>query len=117
MSSSDDAPRIHLLDDQDAGSENIRTTPTLVDGRVSTNMGRNPGRRCPVSLLVPFLEESDERLEQLAEEYREGSLWSDEPKEVAAERRVLPQSPPNKRHRYARCKLVAHPINHDIRLL
>ena len=40
----------------------------------------------PYLFLYYFFEESDERVEQLAEEYREGSLLSGELKEVAAER-------------------------------
>ncbi|ELY32169.1 tryptophanyl-tRNA ligase [Haloferax volcanii DS2] len=89
MSSSDDAPSILLSDDRETVTDKIRTY-AFSGGRTSIeehrSKGGNPEIDVPFQLLYYFFEESDERVEQLAEEYREGSLLSGELKEFAAER-------------------------------
>ncbi|NLV03317.1 tryptophan--tRNA ligase [Haloferax volcanii] len=89
MSSSDDAPSILLSDDRESVTDKIRTYAysggqTSIEGHRAK--GGNPEVDVSYLLLYYFFEESDERVEQLAEEYREGSLLSGELKEVAAER-------------------------------
>lgn len=89
MSSSDDAPSILLSDDRETITDKIRTH-AYSGGRTSIEehraKGGNPEIDVPFQLLYYFFEESDERVEQLADEYREGPLLSGELKEFAAER-------------------------------
>ena len=89
MSSSDDAPSILLSDDRETVFDKVRTH-AYSGGRTSIEehraKGGTPEADVPYLFLYYFFEESDERVEQLAEEYREGSLLSGELKELAAER-------------------------------
>lgn len=89
MSSSDDAPSILLSDDRETVFEKIRTH-AYSGGQTSIDehraKGGNPEVDVPFLFLYYFFEERDERIEQLAAAYREGSLLSGELKEVAAER-------------------------------
>ncbi|MFC6825396.1 tryptophan--tRNA ligase [Halopelagius fulvigenes] len=88
MSSSADAPGILLSDDREAVFEKVRTR-AYSGGRSSVEAhrrrGGNPDVDVSYLLLYYFFEESDERVERLAREYREGSLLSGELKEIAAE--------------------------------
>jgi tryptophanyl-tRNA synthetase len=89
MSSSDDAPSILLSDDRETVFEKIRThaysggRPSVEEHRAR---GGNPDVDVSYLLLYYFFEESDERVERLAREYRSGSLLSGELKEMAAEK-------------------------------
>lgn len=87
MSSSDDAPGILLSDDRQTVLEKIRTH-AYSGGRTSLAEHRERGGDPEVDVayryLYYFFEESDERVERLAREYREGSLLSGELKELAA---------------------------------
>lgn len=89
MSSSDDAPSIFLTDDRETVFEKIRTH-AYSGGQSSVEAhrkhGGNPEVDVSYQFLYYFFEESDERMEQLACEYRDGSLLSGELKEIAAER-------------------------------
>ena len=88
MSSSGDAPSILLTDDRETVFEKIRTY-AYSGGQSSIEAhrkhGGNPEVDVSYRLLYYFFEESDERVEQLASEYRDGSLLSGELKEIAAE--------------------------------
>ncbi|MFC6987640.1 tryptophan--tRNA ligase [Haloplanus sp. GCM10025708] len=88
MSSSDDAPSILLSDDRETVFEKIRTH--AYSGGQSTidehrEQGGDPGRDTSFQFLSYFFEADDERLERLAQMYRDGSLLSGELKEIAAE--------------------------------
>lgn len=89
MSSSDDAPSILLSDDRDTVFNKIRTY-AYSGGQTSLEehreQGGNPKVDVSYQFLYYFFEESDERMEQLAREYRNGSLLSGELKEIAAEK-------------------------------
>jgi tryptophanyl-tRNA synthetase len=87
MSSSGDAPGILLSDDRETVLEKVRTH-AYSGGRTSLEAHRERGGDPAVDVayqyLYYFFEDSDERLERLAREYREGSLLSGELKEIAA---------------------------------
>jgi tryptophanyl-tRNA synthetase len=89
MSTSDDAPSILLSDDRETVLEKIRShaysggQPSIEAHRAQ---GGDPEVDVPYLLLYYFFEESDERVAELAEQYREGALLSGELKELAAER-------------------------------
>lgn len=89
MSSSDDAPSILLSDDREAVFSKIRMH-AYSGGQSSTEAhrerGGNPEVDVSYQFLYYFFEESDERIERLAREYRKGSLLSGELKEIAAEK-------------------------------
>jgi tryptophanyl-tRNA synthetase len=89
MSSSDDTPSILLTDDRETVFEKIRTH-AYSGGRSSVEAhrkhGGNPEVDVSYQFLYYFFEESDERMERLAREYRNGSLLSGELKDIAAER-------------------------------
>ena len=89
MSSSNDAPSILLSDDRETVFDKIRTR-AYSGGQSSIDAHRKQGGDPEVDVSYQFLyyffEESDERIEQLAREYREGSLLSGELKEMAAEK-------------------------------
>lgn len=89
MSSSDDAPSIGLSDDRETVFEKIQQY-AYSGGQSSVEAHREEGGDPTVDVAYQFLayffEESDERLERLASEYREGSLLSGELKEIAATR-------------------------------
>lgn len=91
MSSSDDAPSIRLTDDRETVFEKIRQYG-YSGGQSSVEahreQGGDPTVDVPYQFLAYFFEESDERLERLAREYREGSLLSGELKDIAAARIV-----------------------------
>ena len=87
MSSSDDGPSIHLSDDRETVFETIRTH-AYSGGKASVEAhrthGGDPDADVSFQLLHAFFEDSDERIEQLARGYRDGSLLSGELKEIAA---------------------------------
>ncbi|MEM4782146.1 MAG: tryptophan--tRNA ligase, partial [Halalkalicoccus sp.] len=89
MSSSTDAPSVFLSDDRETVFEKIRTH-AYSGGRESLErhreLGGDPEVDVSYRLLYAFFEESDERIERLAREYREGALSSGDLKEMAAER-------------------------------
>jgi tryptophanyl-tRNA synthetase len=89
MSSSGDAPSILLSDDRDAVFDKIRTH-AYSGGKSSLEKHREEGGDPEVDVSYQFLyyffEEDDERLEELAREYRAGELLSGEMKEAAAEK-------------------------------
>ncbi|WP_049892546.1 tryptophan--tRNA ligase [Natronococcus jeotgali] len=89
MSTSSDAPSILLSDDRETVIDKIRTH-AYSGGQTSIeehrSKGGNPEVDVPYLFLYYFFEESDERVERLAEEYRKGTLLSGEIKELAAER-------------------------------
>jgi tryptophanyl-tRNA synthetase len=89
MSSSDDAPSILLSDDRETVFDKIQTH-AYSGGQTSLEehreQGGNPEVDVPYQFLYYFFEESDERMERLAREYRNGSLLSGELKELAAEK-------------------------------
>lgn len=89
MSSSDDAPSIFLTDDRETVFDKIRTY-AYSGGQSSVEAhrerGGNPDVDVAYQFLYYFFEERDERVEQLAREYRNGSLLSGELKELAAEK-------------------------------
>lgn len=89
MSSSEDAPGILLTDDRETVFDKIRTH-AYSGGQSSIEAHRKHGGDPDVDVSYQFLyyffEESDERLEHLACEYRNGSLLSGELKEITAER-------------------------------
>ncbi|MDQ2051502.1 tryptophan--tRNA ligase [Natronolimnohabitans sp. A-GB9] len=89
MSTSDDAPSILLSDDRETVVDKIHTY-AYSGGQASIEEHRAKGGDPEVDVaylfLYYFFEESDERIEQLAAAYREGTLLSGELKEVAAER-------------------------------
>jgi len=88
MSSSADAPSLLLTDDRETIREKI-LTHAYTGGRTSVaehrEHGGDPSIDVPYQLLHAFFEDSDERVERLAAEYREGTLLSGELKEIAAE--------------------------------
>lgn len=79
MSSSDDTPSILLSDEQETVFDKIRTD-AYSGGQSNIEEHRLEGGNSEVDVsylfLYYFFQESDERVEQLAEEYREGSLLS-----------------------------------------
>lgn len=87
MSSSDDAPSILLSDDRETVFEKIHQFG-FSGGQSSVEAHREQGGDPTIDVsyqfLAYFFEESDERLDQLAREYRDGSLLSGELKELAA---------------------------------
>nr|WP_245998592.1 hypothetical protein [Halalkalicoccus subterraneus] len=87
MSSSSDTPSILLSDDRETAFEKIRTY-AYSGGQSSVEAhrehGGNPEVDVPYQFLYYFFEESDKRVEQLAREYRDGTLLSGELKEIAA---------------------------------
>ena len=89
MSSSDETPSILLDDNRDAVFEKIHTH-AYSGGKSSIDAHRQQGGDPDVDvayqLLFYFFEESDDRLERLARDYRDGTLLSGELKEQAAER-------------------------------
>lgn len=89
MSSSDDTPSILLTDDRETVFEKIRTY-AYSGGQSSVEAhrkhGGNPEVDVSYQFLYYFFEKSDERMERLAREYRDGSLLSGELKDIAAER-------------------------------
>lgn len=89
MSSSDEAPSILLSDDRDTVFNKIRTH-AYSSGQSSLKAHREQGGNPEVDISYQFLyyffEERDKRLEQLASEYRNGTLLSGELKEIAAEK-------------------------------
>ena len=88
MSSSADTPSLLLTDDRETIREKI-LTHAYTGGRTSVaehrEHGGDPSIDVPYQLLHAFFEDSDERVERLAAEYREGTLLSGELKEIAAE--------------------------------
>lgn len=89
MSSSDDAPSIRLSDDRETVFDTIHTH-AYSGGRSSIEAHRKRGGIPEIDVSYQFLyyffEGSDERMERLAREYREGSLLSGELKDIAAEK-------------------------------
>jgi tryptophanyl-tRNA synthetase len=87
MSSSDDAPSILLSDGRETVFEKVRQFG-FSGGQSSVEahreQGGDPAIDVSYQFLAYFFEESDERLDQLAREYRDGSLLSGELKEIAA---------------------------------
>lgn len=87
MSSSDDTPSILLSDDRETVADKIHTH-AYSGGQTSLQghreQGGNPDVDVSYQFLYYFFEESDERVERLAREYRNGSLLSGELKELAA---------------------------------
>lgn len=87
MSSSDDVPSILLSDDRETVLEKIQKH-AYSGGQTSLDEHREPGGNPDVDVSYQFLyyffEESDERIERLAHEYREGSLLGGELKEMAS---------------------------------
>ncbi|MFC6961604.1 tryptophan--tRNA ligase [Halocatena marina] len=89
MSSSDEAPSILLSDDRETVFEKIRTH-AYSGGQSSVEahrkQGGDPAVDVSYQLLYYFFEGNNERMEQLASEYRNGSLLSGELKDIAAEK-------------------------------
>lgn len=89
MSSSDETSSILLTDDRETVFDKIRTD-AYSGGQSSVEAHRKHGGDPEIDVAYQFLhyffEKSDERLERLAREYRDGSLLSGELKEIAAER-------------------------------
>ncbi|WP_058992201.1 tryptophan--tRNA ligase [Haloarcula sp. CBA1127] len=89
MSSSDDAPSILLSNDRETIFDKIRTY-AYSGGQTSLEehrkQGGNPEVDVSYQFLYYFFEGSDKRMDQLAREYRNGSLLSGELKEMAAEK-------------------------------
>ena len=89
MSSSSDAPAIELTDDRETVREKIMRHAHS-GGRVDIDEHRKHGGDPSVDVayqyLHTFFEPDDERVEQLAADYRSGELLTGELKEVAAER-------------------------------
>jgi tryptophanyl-tRNA synthetase len=87
MSSSDETPSIRLTDDRDTVFEKIRAH-AYSGGQSSTKkhrkQGGDPAVDVPYQFLYYFFEESDDRIHELAREYRNGTLLSGELKEIAA---------------------------------
>ncbi|KYH24250.1 tryptophan--tRNA ligase [Halalkalicoccus paucihalophilus] len=87
MSSSSDTPSILLSDDRETVREKVRTY-AYSGGQSSVEAhrehGGNPEVDVSYQFLYYFFEESDERVEQLAREYRDGALLSGKLKEIAA---------------------------------
>ena len=89
MSSSGDTPSVELTDDPETVAETIRThaytggRATLEDHR---EKGGDPTVDVPFQYLRFFFEDDDERLEQIADDYRSGELLSDELKQIAIDR-------------------------------
>lgn len=88
-SGSDSAPTIHLSDDRETVFEKIHTHAYSGGGRSTIEAhrkeGGDPEADVSFRLLHSFFEENDDRLEQLARDYRNGSLLSGELKELAAD--------------------------------
>jgi tryptophanyl-tRNA synthetase len=88
MSSSSEAPSLLLRDDRETITEKIREH-AYTGGRTSVEEhrehGGDPSVDVPYQLLSAFFEDSDDRVDRLAREYREGTLLSGELKEIAAE--------------------------------
>jgi len=89
MSASSDAPAIELTDDRETVREKT-TQHAHSGGRVDVDEHREHGGDPSVDVayqyLHTFFEPDDERVEQLAADYRSGELLTGELKEVAAER-------------------------------
>ncbi|WP_134671063.1 tryptophan--tRNA ligase [Halorussus marinus] len=89
MSSSDDAPAIHLTDDRETVERKVRDHAHS-GGRSSLaahrEHGGDPDADVAYQYLAFFFEDDDERLERLAEAYRAGELLSGELKAHASER-------------------------------
>jgi tryptophanyl-tRNA synthetase len=87
MSSSDDTPGILLSDERETVIEKMRTH-AYSGGQSSVAQHREQGGNPEVDVsylfLYYFFEDSDERVAELAREYREGTLLSGELKETAA---------------------------------
>lgn len=89
MSSSDDGPSILLTDDRETVFEKIHTH-AYSGGRSSIDAhrehGGNPDVDVAYQLLYYFFEDSDDQIERLARDYRDGSLLSGELKDLATNR-------------------------------
>ncbi|MCU4971913.1 tryptophan--tRNA ligase [Halobacteria archaeon AArc-m2/3/4] len=89
MSSSGDAPSISLTDDADTVAETVRNH-AYTGGRSSLEAhrehGGDPSVDVPFQYLRFFFEADDDRLEEIAADYRAGDLLSGELKEIAIER-------------------------------
>ncbi len=89
MSASDDAPSILLSDDRSTVFDKLQTH-AYSGGQTSVEAHREHGGDPAVDVSYQFLyyffEKSDERVEQLAREYRNGTLLSGELKQLAAEK-------------------------------
>ncbi|WP_254766434.1 tryptophan--tRNA ligase [Salinilacihabitans rarus] len=89
MSSSGDAPSIELTDDPGTVAETIRNH-AYTGGRASLEAhrekGGDPTVDVPFQYLRFFFEPDDDRLAELAREYRAGALLSGDLKEIAIER-------------------------------
>jgi tryptophanyl-tRNA synthetase len=89
MSSSDDAPAIHLTDDRDTVFEKIRTY-AYSGGQSSVAEHRERGGDPEVDVsfryLQAFFEPDDDRLAEIERDYRAGDLLSGDLKDLAAER-------------------------------
>ncbi|WP_123535090.1 tryptophan--tRNA ligase [Halosimplex salinum] len=89
MSSSSDAPAIELTDDRDTVREKIMQyahSGGRVDIEEHREHGGDPAVDVAYQYLHTFFEPDDERVEDLAAQYRSGELLTGELKEVAAER-------------------------------
>ena len=88
MSSSDEAPAIHLTDDRETVKDKIQTY-AYSGGKSSVEVHREHGGDPEVDvayqLLAFFFEHDDATLNRLADEYRSGDLLSGELKAYAAE--------------------------------
>jgi tryptophanyl-tRNA synthetase len=89
MSSSDDAPAIHLTDGPDDVAATVREH-AYSGGRSSVAAHRREGGDPTVDVAYQFLryffEPDDDAVERIAREYRSGELLSGELKELAIER-------------------------------
>lgn len=89
MSSSSDAPSILLSDDRETVFEKIRTH-AYSGGQSSLEAHREQGGDPEIDVsylfLYFFFEDDDERVAEIAREYRNGTLLSGELKEMAAEK-------------------------------
>jgi len=89
MSSSDDAPAIHLTDDRETVERKVQEH-AYSGGRSSLaahrEHGGDPDADVAYQYLAFFFEDDDETLDRLAAEYRAGELLSGELKAYAAER-------------------------------
>ncbi|MFC7072414.1 tryptophan--tRNA ligase [Halovenus rubra] len=87
MSSSDDTPSILLSDDRETIREKIQTH-AYSGGQTSVakhrEQGGNPDVDVAYLLLYYFFEKDDQRVQRLAQEYRDGSLLTGELKQLAA---------------------------------
>ncbi|ELY43807.1 tryptophan--tRNA ligase [Natronorubrum tibetense] len=89
MSSSGDAPSIELTADPDTVAETIRThayTGGQATLKGHREHGGDPTVDVPFQYLRFFFEDDDERLEQIADDYRSGELLSGELKQIAIDR-------------------------------